>query len=102
MDAFIECSGAVPAITAGIKAVRPAGTIVLVGMGANEVPLPLPIIQDREIMLTGVFRYARTWPAAISMVADGRVDLSKIVTAHFNLEQTKEALDKACDPNPLK
>ncbi|QCE35738.1 NAD(P)-dependent alcohol dehydrogenase [Acetobacteraceae bacterium] len=102
VDAFIECSGAVMAIRSGIKAVRRAGAIVLVGMGADEVPLPLPVIQDRELILTGVFRYARTWPMAIDMIKSKRIDLSKIVTSHFNLDQTKEALDKAQDPTSIK
>ena len=41
-DALIECSGHPGALTAGIKALRPAGTAVLVGMGPGEdgeVPL---------------------------------------------------------------
>lgn len=102
VDAFIECSGAVPAIQSGIKAVRPAGSVILVGMGADEVPLPLPLIQDRELIVTGVFRYARTWPTAIDFIASGKIDLSKIITSRLDLEQTKEALNKAQDPTSIK
>lgn len=60
VDAFIDCSGATPAIQSGITAVRNAGHVVLVGMGADEVPLPLPIIQVRELTVTGTFRYTGT------------------------------------------
>ncbi|XAO71921.1 MAG: zinc-binding dehydrogenase [Acetobacteraceae bacterium] len=42
VDTFIDCSGATPAIKSGIKAVRPAGYVVLVGMGADELPIPSP------------------------------------------------------------
>src|SRR5665647_1365906 len=62
VDAFIEASGAVAAVTSGIRAVRPGGTVVLVGMGAQEIPLPIPVIQSNELIVTGVFRYANTWP----------------------------------------
>ena len=61
-DAFIDASGAPAAVTAGIRALRPAGTVVLVGSGAESMELPTQLIQNRELVLTGVFRYANTWP----------------------------------------
>ncbi len=67
-DAFIDASGAPAAVTAGIRALRPAGTAVLVGSGAESMELPTQLIQNRELMLTGVFRYANTWPEAIALV----------------------------------
>ena len=36
-DAFIDCSGSSAAIAAGVRSVRPAGSVVLVGMGADEL-----------------------------------------------------------------
>ena len=66
---------------AGIKALRPAGTAVLVGMGPGEEgTLPLAVIQTREIWLTGTFRYANTYPTAIALAAAGRVDLEAIMS----------------------
>ncbi|TMC82520.1 MAG: NAD(P)-dependent alcohol dehydrogenase [Chloroflexi bacterium] len=57
-DAFIDCSGSSAAIDAGVRLVRPAGSVVLVGMGADELKLPLGVVQQRELMITGTFRYA--------------------------------------------
>jgi threonine dehydrogenase-like Zn-dependent dehydrogenase len=48
-----------------------AGRVVIVGMGADEVRLPLFYVQDRELTITGAFRYASTWPTAIRVTADG-------------------------------
>jgi L-iditol 2-dehydrogenase len=93
VDAFIDASGAAVAVTAGIRAVRPAGRVVLVGSGAESMELPTQLIQNRELVLTGVFRYANTWPTAIALVESGRVDLDAMVTAHFPLEEAAEALD---------
>ena len=64
-DIFLECSGPTLALLDGIKAVRPGGTIVLVGNGEDEVTLPIRQIQNREVVLTGIFRYVDTWPRAI-------------------------------------
>jgi L-iditol 2-dehydrogenase len=102
VDAFIDASGAPSAVTDGIGAVRPAGTVVLVGSGAESMELPTQLIQNRELVLTGVFRYANTWPAAIALVESGRVDLDAMVTAHFPLEKAAEALDSDRTPGSVK
>jgi L-iditol 2-dehydrogenase len=102
VDAFIDASGAAAAVVDGIRAVRPAGRVVLVGSGAEEMTLPTQLIQNRELVLTGVFRYADTWPTAIALVESGRVDLDAMVTAHFPLEKAAEALDSDRTPGSVK
>ncbi|HKP41419.1 NAD(P)-dependent alcohol dehydrogenase [Mycobacterium sp.] len=102
VDAFIDASGAPAAVSDGIRAVRPAGVVVLVGSGAETMELPTQVIQNRELTLTGVFRYANTWPTAIELVESGRVDLDAMVTAHFSLEQAAEALDSDRTPGSVK
>ena len=62
----------------------PAGRVVLVGMGSDDVELPVSYIQNREIWLSGVFRYANTWPLGIRLVVDGLVDLDALVTGRFS------------------
>ncbi len=102
VDAFIDASGAAAAVAAGIRAVRPAGRVVLVGSGAESMELPTQLIQNRELVLTGVFRYANTWPTAIALVESGRVDLDAMVTARFPLEKAAEALDSDRIPGSVK
>ena len=101
-DAFIDASGAPKAVDAGIRAVRPAGTVVLVGSGAESMSLPTQVIQNRELVLTGIFRYANTWPTAISLIESGRVDLDAMVTARFPLEMAAHALDSDRVPGTVK
>lgn len=102
VDSFIDASGAPAAVVSGIRAVRPAGTIVLVGSGAESMTLPTQLIQNRELLLTGVFRYANTWPTAIALVESGRVDLDAMVTARYPLEKVAEALDSDLVPGSVK
>ncbi len=102
VDAFIDASGAAAAVAAGIRGVRPAGRVVLVGSGAESMELPTQLIQNRELVLTGVFRYANTWPTAIALVESGRVDLDAMVTARFPLERAAEALDSDRIPGSVK
>lgn len=94
-DVLLECSGFPPAIADGIRALDRAGRAVLVGMGGDEVPLPLSVIQERELTVTGTFRYANTWPTAIGLVASGRVNLDRLVTGNYGLGHVQEALTAA-------
>lgn len=91
-DVLLECSGHPPAISEAIRAVDRAGRAVLVGMGGDDVTLPVSTLQQREIELTGVFRYANTWPVAIALVETGRVELDRLVTGGYGLDRTEEAL----------
>lgn len=102
VDAYIDASGAPAAVGAGIRSVRPAGTVVLVGSGAESMTLPVQLIQNRELVLTGVFRYANTWPTALALVESGRVDLDAMVTARFPLERVTDALESDRVPGNIK
>ena len=102
VNAFVDASGSPRAVFDGIKAVRPAGAAVLVGLGSAEMTLPIEHMQNLEITVTGIFRYADTWPAAIHLVASGQVELDSLVTGQFDLEHAAEALEADLDPDSLK
>jgi L-iditol 2-dehydrogenase len=91
-EVLLECSGHPPAIGEAIRALDRAGRAVLVGMGGDEILLPLSVIQERELELTGTFRYAGTWPRAIALIASGRINLDRLVTGTYRLDQVEEAL----------
>jgi L-iditol 2-dehydrogenase len=102
-DVLLECSGFPGAIGDGIRALGPAGRAVLVGMGGDEVPLPLSVVQERELNVTGTFRYANTWPLAIALVASGRVDLDRLVTGDYGIDSVEDALTAGRrDANTIK
>lgn len=102
-DVLLECSGHPAGIGAAIRAVARAGRVVLVGMGGDEIPLPLAHVQEHELELTGTFRYANTWPAAIALAASGRVDLDRLVTSRHPLADVEAALTSgARDPKSVK
>jgi L-iditol 2-dehydrogenase len=91
-EVLLECSGHPPAIGDALRALDRAGRAVLVGMGGEEIPLPLSAVQERELEVVGTFRYANTWPTAIALAASGRVDLERLVTGTYRLDQTADAL----------
>lgn len=101
-DAFVDASGSPVAVRQGISALKAGGVAVLVGMGADEIAMPVSTIQNRELHVTGVFRYANTWPTAIALAASGAVDLDALVTGDFGLQEVAEALESASTPTTLK
>jgi len=103
-DVLLECTGAQPVVDAGIRALQPRGRAVLVGMGASATQtLPVQVIQNRELVVTGTFRYAHTYPDAIALAASGRIDLDALVGARLPLEESERALRMGhTDPAVLK
>lgn len=102
VDAFIDASGAAPAIVSGTRTVRGGGAVVLVGVSAADVALPISVIQNRELVVTGVYRYANTWPLAVHLVASGQVDLDGLVTSRYSLDDAEKALAADAIPGSLK
>lgn len=102
-DVLVECSGQARATWDAVNTLAPAARAVLVGMGGDEVTLPLSYVQDRELVITGAFRYANTWPTAIDLVAHGKVDLGRLVTGHYDLDHVGDALTvNRHDPASMK
>lgn len=102
-DVLSECSGNARFTWDAVMVVRRAGRVVLVGMGGDEVAVPLSRVQDHELVITGAFRYANTWPTASALVASGAVDLDALVTGTFGLDDVEAALTASRDnPDAMK
>ena len=86
-----------------MKAMARSGRVVLVGMGADDVSINVPLVQGRELTITGTFRYANTYPLALELIAGGAVDVATVITHHFDIDHTVDALTLAArEPNSLK
>jgi L-iditol 2-dehydrogenase len=96
VDVVIECSGAGPAAQTAVKALKPGGTLVFVGLFSQlEVPMDLNAITQKELTYKGVFRYRNTYPTAIDLMASGRINVKPLITKRFPWEQVKDAMDCA-------
>ncbi|MEB7502890.1 NAD(P)-dependent alcohol dehydrogenase [Arthrobacter koreensis] len=99
---FIDATGAERAVLSGMQRLAPRGRCVLVGMGADTIALPVPLVQGRELRITGTFRYANTWPLAISIAEKGLVDLDGLVTSQHGLDDVGAALVAGAREGALK
>ncbi|THH30890.1 hypothetical protein EUX98_g3272 [Antrodiella citrinella] len=93
-DTVFECTGAEPCIQMSIHAAVTGGKVMLVGMGSRNVTLPLSAAATREVDIHGSFRYANTYPQALSLLASGQLPhIESIITHRFPLEKTAQAFE---------
>ncbi|KAH9852343.1 GroES-like protein [Lenzites betulinus] len=93
-ELVFECTGAEPCIQMSVHAAATGGKVMLVGMGARNVTLPLSAAATREVDIHGSFRYAHTYPAALALLAEGRLPgIESIITHRFRLEETARAFE---------
>lgn len=95
-DVLYECSGAAPALAAGIAALRPRGVILQLGL-AGEMTLPIMQITAKELELRGSFRFHEEFAVAVKLMADGLIDVSSLLTHCFPLDDFEEAFETASD-----
>lgn len=96
VDVAIECSGAERALHTCVQAAKPGGRVVLVGLGADDlVTVPMVHVATKELDLVGIFRYVYTYPAAIELVSTGRIDMKKLITHRFSLDEVHKGFEYA-------
>ncbi|KAL1842535.1 hypothetical protein VTJ49DRAFT_5011 [Mycothermus thermophilus] len=94
----LECTGVESSIAAAIWAVKFGGKVFVIGVGKNEIRIPFMRASVREVDLQFQYRYSNTWPRAIRLIQNGVIDLSRLVTHRFPLEDAIKAFETAADP----
>ena len=95
----LECTGVESSIASAIWAVKFGGKVFVIGVGKSEMSLPFMRLSTQEIDLQFQYRYANTWPRAIRLVESGVVDVKRLVTHRFEIEDAVEAFHTAADLN---
>lgn len=95
-DVLYECSGAAPALTAGIHAMRPGGTIMQLGLG-GDMTLPMMTITAKELMLKGSFRFHEEFHTGVSLMQKRLIDVKPLVTHTVPLDDAVKGFEIASD-----
>ena len=99
-DIVFEASGAAAALVDALQAVRPGGTLVLVGMPVDPVPFDIVAAQAKEVRIETIFRYANVYDRAIKLIGSGSIDLKPLISATFPFSQSIEAFERAAEGRP--
>jgi threonine 3-dehydrogenase len=97
-DVALEMSGSPDALRLCVAAVRSAGRVSILGLGAS----PAAVDWAEGVVMRGLTIYGvtgrrlwQTWQDATRLVSRGRVDLRPLVTHRFSLDRIAEAVDTA-------
>jgi L-idonate 5-dehydrogenase len=97
-DVAFEASGSPAALTSLFKVIRRGGRIVQVGMHPpGTTPIPINLLQSREIELVGAFRAHDEFRLAVSLIVAGTIDVTPILSGTYPLSQAATALELAGD-----
>lgn len=97
IDFAFEAVGRRELVEAGLAALRPGGTCVVLGMVPDETPIRVTPsdLFFRELRLTGAFigssRFVVDIPQWAQLYQQGRLPLDELITHRFGLDQITEA-----------
>lgn len=89
----MECTGTAEGVRNACYAVSPGGAVSMVGLPAEEAPVPIKRLVMNEIELLGNRANPNTLDKAISLAAGNMGELSSLITHRFPLSQYREAYE---------
>jgi len=103
VDVAFEVAGENAAVETAIETVKPGGRVVLCGIpSTNQTCFKASTARRKGLTIKMVRRMKHTYPRAIKLVETGQVNLKKIVTHRFTLEEALEAFRTAQSREGLK
>lgn len=94
----LECTGVESSVASAIWSMKFGGKVFVIGVGKNEMKIPFMRLSTQEIDLQYQYRYSNTWPRAIRLVKNRVIDLRKLVTHRYKLEDAIKAFETAANP----
>lgn len=94
LDVVFEASGEQEAVSNAIKILKPGGTLVLVGIPpGGAYTFNMDLMRRKELKIVNVRRQNHCVEETIDLVVSGKIDVEKMVTHHFSLEETWKAFE---------
>ena len=91
-DVVFDCVANRFTVSQAIGMALKAGTVVIVGVPAGDVQIPLPLVQDQQVRIQGSATYRPVdFASAVEIIAAGEVDATRLVTGRYRLEDVAEA-----------
>jgi len=102
-DIVFDCVATQSSMDQAIAIADKGGTVVVVGVPARDVTVPLPIVQDHQIRIQGSATYLpEDYAESADLLRRGAVKTADFVTATRPLDQVTEAFDLASSGQHVK
>ena len=94
-DVVIECCGNAPAVTTAIMAVKPGGTIVLVGVSPQPITIPTVVTVMNEVKMQGAIAYTKEeFKETIELIKNKKINVLKFVDEIVGLDDVQKSYEK--------
>jgi 2-desacetyl-2-hydroxyethyl bacteriochlorophyllide A dehydrogenase len=102
-DVVFDCVAVQDTMDQAFGLVLKGGTIVVVGVPAGPVTVPLPNLQDRQIRVQGSAVYLpEDYAESIALLAGGVVQPATFITAQYPLDEAAAAFAAAASGQQIK
>jgi 2-desacetyl-2-hydroxyethyl bacteriochlorophyllide A dehydrogenase len=102
-DIVFDCVAVQSSVDQAIAIADKGGTVMVVGVPAGEVTVPLPIVQDHQIRIQGSATYLpEDYTESAGLLGRGAVRTADFVTATRPLAQVAEAFELASSGQHVK
>jgi 2-desacetyl-2-hydroxyethyl bacteriochlorophyllide A dehydrogenase len=102
-DIVFDCVAIQSSVDQAIAMADKGGTVMVVGVPAREVTVPLPIVQDHQIRIQGSATYLpEDYQESAGLLGRGAVRAADFVTATRPLAQVAEAFELASSGQHVK
>lgn len=100
----IDASGRPDAMAMTLKVAGFRARVVIIGISVGgSAPTEMGLIQSKELQIRGIIGSPGIWPEAIRFIARNGIDLSKLVTATFDISEADKAYQTVLtDRNQIK
>lgn len=102
-DVVFDCVANQLTVAQAVAMALKAGTVMVVGVPAGDLNVPMALIQDQQVRIQGSATYLPVdFDLAIAMVAAGEVRAADLVTAQYPLEEVEAAFAASASGEHVK
>lgn len=103
MDHAVECAGAPASVAACLKAVKPMGQHVQVGILGRPMELDFDLILYKQLRVIGSLGHSlKTWRAVMRLLEQRTLDLKPVITHQLRLDEWEKAFKLCQDKEGAK
>ncbi len=93
-DLVVDTAGIAETLKFSMHAVRPAGQITKIGWGTKPIDFSLDPIVAKSVTLKGHFSHTwDVWEHCLTLMSKGLIDMKKIITHEFSIDQWEKAFE---------
>lgn len=101
-EVVIESAGVPKAQEQAIDMLSPGGKLILIGQSSKPMKISSIIISRKELQIIGSLTCLQDFPRAIYLINQDRINLVKLITHQFSLEEIDQAYKAIEDGEAIK